>query len=441
MVAPPMSSRALVVVAILLTMFMSAMEATVVATAMPTVVADLRGIELYGWVGAIYTLASTLTIPVWGAASDLRGRRPVLLAGLVLFLVGSLLSGAAHTMTFLVVARAVQGAGAGALQTVPLTIVGDLFRIEERGRLQAAFGAVWGSAAVVGPLLGGVIVHALSWRWVFYINLPFGLVAAVMFVAFFREQPRRDPAASVRSDVWSALRLPVVVAANAASVLTGAAMMATLFFLPLYAQSARSASPTEAGVSVAPMLLGWPMASVVSGRSLPRVGARPLVRAGTTAVLVGTVALFALVHAGAPMLLIQGAVFVYGVGMGLATPAMLIAVQENVSWAQRGSATASMIFARSVGGAAAVGALGAVLSRSLAGKVDEEKLNTLLGPTRGHGLSATDVASLTHAMGEATGSLFAAVALFGVLAAVVGWLFPALKLTGSRASTPPVAVE
>jgi MFS family permease len=182
--------RGPVVAAIVLSMFMSAMEATVVATAMPTVVADLHGIELYGWVTAIYMLASTVTIPLWGKLADLRGRRPVMLAGMALFLVGSVLSGAAGGMVALIAFRGIQGAGAGALQPVALTIIGDLFTIEERGRMQGIFGAVWGLAAISGPLLGGLIVHTLGWRWVFFVNVPFGLLSAAMLVTFYRDPER-----------------------------------------------------------------------------------------------------------------------------------------------------------------------------------------------------------------------------------------------------------
>src|SRR5258706_5712779 len=171
------TSRGLTVAALLLAMFLSAMEATVVATAMPTVIAELGGLALYGWVGAAYLLASTVTVPLYGKLADRRGRKPVLLAGIAVFLAGSLASGFAGSITQLIAFRALQGLGAGAVQPIVITVIGDLYTPAERGRVQGLFGAVWGFAGVAGPLLGGALVHSVSWRWVFLVNLPPGFAA------------------------------------------------------------------------------------------------------------------------------------------------------------------------------------------------------------------------------------------------------------------------
>lgn len=168
------------VVALLLGLFLAAMEMTVVSTAMPTAVGDLGGIHLYAWAFAAYMLPGTVTVPIYGKLADLRGRKPVMLFGLALFLVGSFACGQARSMTALILFRGVQGLGAGAIQPIALTIVGDLFNVRERARWQGVFGAVWGLAGLIGPLLGGAIVHYLSWRWVFYVNLPLGLACAVV---------------------------------------------------------------------------------------------------------------------------------------------------------------------------------------------------------------------------------------------------------------------
>ena len=176
--------RGLTVVALLLGMFLAAMEMTVVSTAMPTVVGELGGLHLYAWAFSGYMLTATVTVPIYGKLADLKGRKPVMLAGLALFLLGSSACGLSGSMWQLVAARAVQGLGAGAIQPIALTIVGDLFDVRERGRMQGIFGAVWGIAGLAGPLLGGAIIHLASWRWVFFVNVPFGLgCAAVLALA------------------------------------------------------------------------------------------------------------------------------------------------------------------------------------------------------------------------------------------------------------------
>ena len=186
----PPRARRFTLAALLCSMFMAALEATVVATAMPSVVADLGGIELYGWVGAVYLLTSTVSMPVSGKLADQRGRKPILLAAILVFLLGSMASGAAQSMVQLILARALQGLGAGGIQPIALTVVGDLYRPEQRAKIQGLFGSVWALAGVSGPLLGGFLVSTLSWRWTFYVNVPFGLVAALLIVVFYRESVR-----------------------------------------------------------------------------------------------------------------------------------------------------------------------------------------------------------------------------------------------------------
>lgn len=473
-------NRPLTVAAILLSMFMSAMEATVVSTAMPTVVSELRGLELYGWVGAVYMLAMTVTMPIWGKLADVLGRKPVMLAGLAVFLVGSMGSGLAGSMVSLIALRAVQGVGAGALQPVALTIVGDLFTIEERARIQGVFGAVWGFAGMVGPLAGGLIVASLSWRWVFFINLPFGLVSGVLLGLFYREARGADAGPSHRRiDVAGAFLLsvailslllgvggrapalslplaavslgafvmverrasdpllplpllarPVIRVASVCGGLMGSVMMGVVMYTPLWVQAVLGGSPTEAGTSVAPMLIGWPIASALSGRVLPKVGYRPLVRGGMTLVALGTIAVYFALDRG-PFWL-RPSTFLLGTGMGLANTALLIAVQENASHAERGVATASTMFFRTIGGAVVVGALGALVATMLRGKVPEHVLDDLLGPEHGKTLAPSMLqayeAHLLHAMKP----LFAILVGLGAAASVAGWFFPNVAPKGTK---------
>lgn len=465
-------SRPLTVAAILLTMFLSAMEATVVSTAMPTVIAELSGIELYGWVGAIYMLATTVTIPIWGKLSDVLGRKPVLLAGLFVFLAGSMGSGVSRSMAMLIVMRAVQGAGAGALQPVALTIIGDLFTIEERGRIQGLFGAVWGIAGMVGPLVGGLIVGAVSWRWVFFLNLPFGLLSGALLLAFYRENRKGDRGALSRIDLPGALLLsggvlslllgvggrawqvtlplslallggflfverraadpllplpllmrPLIGIASLLGALMGCVMMGALMYLPLYVQAVLHGSPTAAGTSVAPMLVGWPLASALSGRLLgKRVGYRPLVRAGALMIAASTMMLVPALAWGPGAL--RAVSFFLGVGMGLANTVLIISVQESVAHGERGVATATTMFSRTIGGAIAVGALGALLGALLLGKVPPHVLDELLGPEHGRGLSTELLAAYESAIGQAMHPVFWVTAGLGLLTLVASMAFP-----------------
>src|SRR5918997_497169 len=183
--------KVLITLATLIGTFLAALDSTVVGTAMPTVIGGLGGFSLYPWVFASYLLAATATGPVFGRLSDTYGRKPIYLAGITLFLAGSVLCGASDSMGALIAFRTLQGLGAGAVQPVAITIMGDIFELETRARVQGLFGAVWGISAVVGPAAGGLITDLVSWRWVFYVNLPFGLLAAVLLAATLRESFER----------------------------------------------------------------------------------------------------------------------------------------------------------------------------------------------------------------------------------------------------------
>lgn len=468
-------------------MFLSAMEATVVATAMPTVISELRGLELYGWVGAIYMLAVTVTIPVWGKLSDVLGRKPVMLIGMAIFLVGSTACGLATSMEMLIVTRALQGIGAGALQPVALTIVGDIFTIEERARIQGVFGAVWGFSGMVGPLAGGLIVSAFSWRWVFFINLPFGILSAILLALFYVEDREAGgarkpidflgaiflsiailtllfgvggsrpfvtlPISAVALVVFVVverraadpllplpmLERPVIRIASLLGGLLGCTLMGSLMYTPLYVQAVLQGSPTEAGTSVAPMLVGWPIASALSGRLLPKVGFRPLVRAGLALVAIGSVLLYFSSTMGPKVL--SAVTFLIGTGMGTANTALLISVQESVTHRERGVATASTMFFRTIGGAITVGALGALIATSLKGKVPEHTLDDLLGPEHGKGLAASLLAEYRHVIAAAMKPVFAVVAGLGVSSFAASLLFPHVEMKkkepGAAAEPPP----
>ncbi|HEX7316504.1 MAG TPA: MDR family MFS transporter [Pyrinomonadaceae bacterium] len=413
--------RLAVTLGVITGMFLAALEATVVGTAMPTVIASLGGLNHYSWVFSAYLITSTITVPVWGKLSDLYGRRLLFQLGIAVFLLGSVLSGMAGTMTQLIAYRAVQGLGAGALVPLAMTIIGDVYTVEERARMQAFFSGVWGLSSVVGPIVGGFITDQLSWRWVFYINVPFGILAAIIMQLSLKEPKRRErPSidyagatllmasitllmlalveggatlrefASARNlgllfvaALLGALfiyverrardpivplelfRNRVVTVSVTAGFLAGVAMFGAISFVPLFAQGALGSTATEAGSLLTPLMLSWVGLSVVGGRLLLKVGYRPTTLAGLFLLTLGF-ALLSSYQRTTPRVWLYVDLVLIGAGLGLTMLTLLIAVQQSVGRAQLGIATSLNQFSRSIGGAVGVAIMGAVLSAGLA---------------------------------------------------------------------------
>ena len=409
--------RRLAVLGVMLSIFLAAMESTVVATAMPRVVASLGGLEIYSWVFSGFLLTSTVTMPVWGRLSDLYGRRRVFLGGLTIFLVGSALSGLAHDMVALIAFRMLQGLGAGSLMTIGMTIVGELFALERRAKMQGYISGVWGVASLCGPLIGGVLTDHASWRWVFYINLPFGAVAMTLIGAGLRDQSRdgRRPVldypgfalfslgvsallvgvleagrvgswtgtdvlgplvlavAALAAFVRAEQRAPepivplrlfrnrMVLAASTTGFLAGMAMFGAISFVPLFLQSVSGMSATAAGVVLIPFVLGWVAMSIVSARLVLRIGYRIVVAAGMACLTLAFMLLSrwsgSLTQAVAMRDALLG-----GVGMGLTMVPMLIAVQSAVTRPDLGAATSMIQFFRTLGGAVGLSVMGTVMA-------------------------------------------------------------------------------
>jgi EmrB/QacA subfamily drug resistance transporter len=397
-------------------MFMVAVEATIVSTAMPQIVSQLGGLRLYSWAFSSFLLTQTAMTVVFGKLADTKGRKPIMLLGIAIFLIGSIFAGFAWSMPSLIVFRLIQGAGAGAVQPVALTIVADLYPAHERGKVQGYLASVWAISAVLGPLVGGLIMRQLTWSWVFWISLPVGAAAALGFMLFLKEgvKPQKrsidiagaclftvgvaslltilteigtsnneilaiasvvfivctalfvwverkaaDPMISF--ELWS--RKPIAVA-NGAGVLAAMALMGLTTFLPMYVQGVLKQSPVVAGLALTMMLVGWPAGATLATRWFPRFGLRRIMIGGSMLIPVGAV-LFTLLTPACPPMMAGAGSLVMGFGMGLLSISSIILIQEIVDWTQRGSVTSSNLFARNLGSMLGATVFGAVLNYGL----------------------------------------------------------------------------
>jgi EmrB/QacA subfamily drug resistance transporter len=425
----PRKQRMAVTAGVMMGMFLAALEATVVGTAMPTVIASLGGLQHYSWVFSAYLLTSTVTVPIWGKLSDLYGRRPLYQIGIAIFLAGSILSGISTSMFQLIVFRAIQGLGAGALVPLAMTIIGDIYTLQERARMQALFSGVWGLASIVGPIIGGFLTDQLSWRWVFFINIPFGTLSVLIIGSSlkepkFHQHPEIDYAgaatlaigivllmlALVNSGTLNALltlrnllllcgaaictvlfiriertakepvlpfslfRNQVVKISVLAGFLIGIAMFGAISFIPLYAQGTRGATATEAGSLLTPLMLSWVTLSVIGGRILLKTGYRITVICGCI-LLTAAVAWLSTFDTQTPKLFLYIDLVLIGAGLGLSMLTLLIAVQQAVPREILGTATSLNQFSRSIGGAVGVAIMGAFLSAGLASNLQKAALN------------------------------------------------------------------
>ena len=412
---------------LMLAMLVAAMDSTIVGTALPTIGGELGHFSLYPWVFSGYLLTATTTVPLWGRLADLYGRKVVLYAGLGIFVGASVLCGSAHDMLSLVLFRALQGLGAGCLQPVTTTLVGDLFPMPQRAKVQGLFGGMWAVAAVSGPLLGALLVSTVGWRWIFMVNVPIGLAAAFMLWTFSDrvrgQKVSIDYAGSLLltagvglllfgfgsggtgSQVqWPLIALaalvlaafvaverraasptvplrflthPVIGPALLLSVLGGTLFFGLTSYVPLYVQAGLGGSPTSAGAALSPLTLGWPLAATVSGRLLLRFGYQRLVLAGTLLILAGT-GLLAAPPLVTPIVWVGISTMVIGTGLGTLLSPLLVVLQSLVGWGDRGSVTAMNQFSRTIGGSIGVALMGILL----ASQISAAALSRGLDPVR-----------------------------------------------------------
>jgi hypothetical protein len=481
----------MVTTALLLAMAVTALEQTVVSTAMPSIIAALKGLDIYPWVFSAYLLAATVTTPIYGKLADLWGRKRLLLFGLGLFSVGSILSGQATSMGMLIAMRAVQGLGAGAVGPIVLTMLGDLFTLKERAVVQSLFSGVWGVSSLAGPALGGLLTDQLSWRWVFYVTVPFSVLAAWILIQFVDEKVEKRivkpidwPGALLLTAGSSCLLLAVLQGQEAtvfrvglllvlavgtlvafvtrehhaadpllpldlisrgpiaASIVGSFAIGILLFgidtYIPLFVQGVRGGSATEAGWTMSPLFVSWAISVFVSVWVVIAFGFRATAMGGASMITLGVIGLAA--GAEWPAFsrpIFTGSMIVIGLGMGPASLSFILSCQNAVSWGQRGVATAAVTFFRTMGGALGVGLLGATLGFEFAGRLITAGAKGIdvvaaLRPETHSRLAPDQLRLVQEALGRSLRDIFLQMVVVGVVGLVA-----ATRLVAGRPAPPP----
>ncbi len=481
----PVPGRTMITGALMVAMTAAALEQLVVSPALPTIISQLNGFKIYPWVVSAYLLAATVSTPLYGKLADIFGRKRVLLFGLALFSAGSMLSGAAWSMESLIAMRAIQGLGAGAVMPIVLTLLGDLFTLEERARVQGLFSAVWGLSSIGGPILGGWVTVELGWRWVFFISVPASVAAFLMLAFGLKERVERRSAVAIdwagavlltlglsalllivldgatlgvsRSLALGALMLVLMAGfvvwerraadpilpidlmirpAIAISALGSFAMGGFLFgietFVPLYVQGVLGGTAKEAGRSLTPMFLAWSISVTLAARAVARWGFRGAGVVGSCIITLGVMGLvLGAAHPHSARFAFAAALVVIGAGMGPTSLSFLLAVQHSVNWGRRGVATSAILFSRTIGGAIGVGLLGGVLSWELARELASGgalgvDVGSALRPETHHLLSPNQLAVVQTSLGHSLWGVFLAATALAVCCLVCATQLPSL---------------
>ena len=479
------SHRPLILTACMLSMFMAAVEVTIVATAMPTIIGDLGGFSLLGWVFAVYLLTQAITVPIYGRLADLFGCRKMFFIGTTLFLIGSVLCGFAPSLAWMIAFRALQGLGAGAITPIATTLIANVYGPQERAKAQGYLSSVWGVSAIVGPLMGAFIVSHFPWAVVFWVNVPIGLVAMAILLKYLppdgeRKQHKLDLAgtgyltlsvaalllALLQAEVlgyWALALIvlsvisgyllirqerktpeplfplalwesKVIIAGNIGGLIIGATMMGISAFLPTYVQGVLGGTPLEAGTTLALMSIGWPLASMISSRLMQTTSYRATAVLGGVLLLGGSVALLFL-SPDSGLWMARLAAFSIGAGMGLSNTTFLVSVQNNAEPAIRGIATASTLFTRMLGSAIGTAVLGATLNLNLQYRLPQvnDPVQQLMEKTTRNAMESHHLAAMIESVAASLHWVFMVSAIISVLAVAAGLLIPA----GDRPHTEP----
>ncbi|MGN8648263.1 MDR family MFS transporter [Gracilibacillus sp. HCP3S3_G5_1] len=488
-----MTKRPLVLASLVLSMFMAAVEGTIVATAMPNIVADLGGFSLYSWVFSSFLLMQAVTTMIYGKLADLFGRKPIFIIGVIIFLVGSIFCGLAPTMGALIVFRLIQGLGAGAIQPIVTTIVGDLYTVKERAKVQGYLASVWGISSVIGPLLGGIIVQFIDWAWIFWMNIPIGIIGLIGVILFFHEevntekkhidylgsslffiaiscliivfvqagtnwswisfeaigllltflvcmilflwQEKKTSTPMMPLSLW---KNKLIVIANVATLLSGMITLGLSSFLPTYVQGVMGESAIVAGFTLSTLSIGWPISATLAGHLVLRIGFRSTAFAGGFALLLGTF-LFFLLDADKGPVYAGISSFVVGIGMGLSSTTFIVSIQNTVSWRERGVATSLNMFMRIIGSAVGAALLGGILNMQLnhyyqqkGEDLEPTSTDMLLDEGMRESIAPETLASMQDGLTYALHTVYTGLFVIGTLTFVILCFFPKVTLDKTK---------
>lgn len=417
--------RDYILIALMLTMSLAAMDGTIVATAIPQIVGDLGGFSMFSWLFSIYLLLQTITIPVYGKLADIYGRKPILIIGIIIFVVGSATCAAAWNMYSLIAFRGVQAVGAGAIMATVNTIAGDIYTIKQRAKIQGWLSSVWGVSAILGPAIGGALADYASWRWIFLINIPIGAASIALIAYFLHENKshnrhkidwegagamlvtgsvimfgllqggqswpwisrntlliviiaaimayitilieRRAEEPILPRWVW---RKRVILGSNLATIGMGIATMGPTMYLPVFAQSVTGVGAMAAGFILASMSITWPLSSALSGNLYLRIGFRNTALCGIIIVIIGAASFLFLPFPG-PVWVLIAIQMTLGAGFGLITTPLLVGIQSTVEWGQRGVVTGTSMFSRYFGQSIGAAVFAAIFNSVLTDKIED----------------------------------------------------------------------